>query len=139
MKKGISLLLAGVLAVSLVACGSQNGDETFDISDENVVEATWQDVFDDVQENEARARNNTYKVRGPIDKIESDCCVIGALYVYLSSDVLASIDTDQTPEITVIGKITDVYEEEYYQGLTATIIEFGEAELVELHDATDTE
>ena len=137
MKRLTVLLLAAALALSLVACSSQNGAGAFDVSDENVVEATWEDVFDDVQENEAKARNNIYKVTGHIDKIESDCCVIGALYVYLPRDVLASIDTDETPEITVIGKITDVYEEEYYQGLGATIIEFGEAELVELHDAAD--
>ena len=139
MKRLIALLLAAVLALSLAACGdsSQSEDESLDVSDENVVEATWQDVFDDVQENEARALTNTYKVTGPIDKIESDCCVVGALYVYLPSDVLASIDTDETPEITFIGKITDVSSAEgYYEG-GAVIIEFGDAELVELHNATD--
>ena len=139
MKRLIALLLAAALALSLAACGdsSQSGDEDLDVSDENVVEATWQDVFNDVQENEARALNNTYKVTGPIDKIESDCCVVGALYVYLPSDVLASIDTDETPEITFIGKITDVSSAEgYYEG-GAVIIKFGDAELVELHNATD--
>ena len=143
MKRLTALFLAAALALSLAACGSnsgsgsQSGDDTLDVSDENVVEATWQDVFDDVQENEARALTNTYKVTGPIDKIESDCCVVGALYVYLPSDVLASIDTDETPEITFIGKITDVSSAEgYYEG-GAVIIEFGDAELVELHNATD--
>ena len=86
MKRWIALLLAAALALSLAACGdsSQSEDKGLDVSDENVVEATWQDVFDDVQENEARALTNTYKVTGPIDKIESDCCVVGALYVYHS-------------------------------------------------------
>ena len=56
---------------------------------------------------------------------------------YLPSDVLASIDTDETPEITFIGKITDVSSAEgYYEG-GAVIIKFGDAELVELHNATD--
>lgn len=137
MKRLTVLLLAAAMALSLVACGSQNGDGAFDVSDENVVEATWEDVFDDVQENEAKARNNIYKVRGTIDRIENDYCVIGSLHVYLPSDTLASIDTAHTPEITVIGKITNVYEEEYYQGLTVPIIEFGEAELVELHGVTN--
>ena len=139
MKRLTALFLAAALALSLAACGSnsgsgsQSGDDTLDVSDENVVEATWQDVFDDVQENEARALTNTYKVTGSIDKIESDCCVVGALYVYLPSDVLASIDTDETPEITFIGKITNVGSAEgYYEG-GAVIIEFGDAELVELH------
>ena len=139
MKRLTALFLAAALALSLAACGSnsgsgsQSGDDTLDVSDENVVEATWQDVFDDVQENEARALTNTYKVTGSIDKIESDCCVVGALYVYLPSDVLASIDTDETPEITFIGKITNVGSAEgYYEG-GAVIIEFGNAELVELH------
>ena len=139
MKRLTALFLAAALALSLAACGSDSGsgsqseDDTLDVSDENVVEATWQDVFDDVQENEARALTNTYKVTGPIDKIESDCCVVGALYVYLPSDVLASIDTDETPEITFIGKITNVGSAEgYYEG-GAVIIEFGDAELVELH------
>ena len=139
MKRLTALFLAAALALSLAACGSnsgsgsQSGDDTLDVSDKNVVEATWQDVFDDVQENEARALTNTYKVTGSIDKIESDCCVVGALYVYLPSDVLASIDTDETPEITFIGKITNVGSAEgYYEG-GAVIIEFGNAELVELH------
>ena len=139
MKRLTALFLAAALALSLAACGSnsgsgsQSGDDTLDVSDENVVEATWQDVFDDVQENEARALTNTYKVTGSIDKIESDCCVVGALYVYLPIDVLASIDTDETPEITFIGKITNVGSAEgYYEG-GAVIIECGNAELVELH------
>ena len=139
MKRLTALFLAAALALSLAACGSnsgsgsQSGDDTLDVSDENVVEARWQDVLDDVQENEARALTNTYKVTGSIDKIESDCCVVGALYVYLPSDVLASIDTDETPEITFIGKITNVGSAEgYYEG-GAVIIEFGDAELVELH------
>ena len=164
MKRWITLLLTAALALSLAACNdgssSQNGDEvsaisnpptgqsasdsdaqsgeeTLDLSDENVVEATWEDVFDDVKENEARARKNTYKVTGEIRSITNDYCVIGDLHVYLPSDVLASIDTAHTPEITVIGKITNVYEEEYYQGLTTSIIEFGEAELVELHGVSE--
>lgn len=137
MKRLIALLLAAVLSLSLAACGSKTEDDTLDVSDENVIEATWQDVFNDVKENEAKACNNTYKVTGSIDKIKSDCCVVGALYVYLPSDILASIDTDKTPEITFIGKITDVYSEEgYYEG-GAVIIEFGDAELVELHGVSE--
>ena len=137
MKKWTSFLLAGVLALSLAACGSQSGEDGLDVSDENLVEATWQEVFDDVAENEAKARNNTYKVTGEIRSITNDYCVIGDLHVYLPSDVLASIDTSHTPEITVIGKVTNVYEEEYYQGLTIPIVEFGEAELVELHGVSE--
>lgn len=132
MKILITLLLAAVLSIPLAAC-SQNETDAVNVSDDNVIEATWQDVFHDVQDNEAKAFNNTYKITGSIDKIESDCCVVGALYVYLPDDVLASIDTDKTSEITFIGKITDVHSEEgYYQG-GAVIIEFGDAELVELH------
>ena len=76
MKRLTALFLAAALALSLAACGSnsgsgsQSGDDTLDVSDENVVEATWQDVFDDVQENEARALTNTYKVTGSIDKLK---------------------------------------------------------------------
>ena len=143
MKKWMALLLAVVLLLSFTACSggeggkeisdpsTQNSDKTSD--DENAIEATWEEVFDDIKENEARARNNVYKVTGEIKSIANDYCEIGALRVYLPSDILASLDPSHTPEITIIGKITDVYEEEYYQGLTSTIIEFGEAELVELH------
>ena len=151
MKRLIALLLAAALSLSLVACssdsgsgadsssdsdsGSKNSNEVLD--NENAIEATWQEVFDDVKENEAKARNNVYKVTGEIKSITNDYCEIGNLHVYLPSDVLASIDTSHTPEITIIGKITDVYEEEYYQGLTSPIIELGEAELIELHGVNE--
>ncbi len=145
MKRWMALLLAAVLCFSLAACSSKTEDDTLDgtdedvmendtldVSDENAIEATWQEVFDDVKENEAKACTNTYKVTGNIDKIKSDHCVVGAIYAYLPSDTLASIDTSKTPEITFIGKITDVHSEG-----GAVIIEFGEAELVELHGVSE--
>lgn len=129
MKRLIALLLAAALSFSLVACG---GNENDAVDEENAIEATPTDVYNDVKENEARALQNTYKVTGEIDSIAADSCKIDNLIIYLDNDTLINLNKGDT--ITFIGNISNTKEESVSMGggtHTTLYIEFSNASLIE--------
>ena len=77
MKKGISLLLAGVLALSLAACGNS---ETNTMTKEELLEVAEEKSFSDLETaNEAKLDTyigDIYKISGYISSIESDYLVL---------------------------------------------------------------
>lgn len=114
MKKKIMLGLAMVLcSFSLCACGGSD-DGKQDVDFKNAISASPSEVYDDVEANQAKAMQNTYKVTGAVDKIYGDYCRIDNLDVYLPTDELASLEVGET--ILFFGKITDVEEENYSMG-----------------------
>ena len=113
MKKKLVLILATFMCVCLCACGgSDDGKQTIDFK--NAISASSSEVYDDVQANQAKAMQNTYKVTGVVDKIYGDYCKIDNLDVYLPASELASLEIGDT--ILFFGKITDVVEEDYSMG-----------------------
>ena len=125
MKRLLALILAAVLVLSLVACG---GGENNVIDEENAIEATPVEVYEDVQENEARALQNTYKVTGEIDTIESDCCQLDNLTVYLPTDTLVNLNVGD--RITFIRVITDTRVEQ--KGIASRMyINFNDVKLID--------
>ena len=118
MKKGISLLLAGVLAVSLAACGNS---ETNTMTKEELLEVAEEKSFSDLETaNEAKLDTyigDIYKISGYISSIESDYLVLQeetpadgsikaatfCIHVYLDTEVLAELESWEN--ITVIGEI----------------------------------
>ena len=121
MKKIFALLLAAVMCLSLVACGSgDNQQETLDT--ENAIAATPKEVYDAVEENQAKAMQNVYRVTGAVDSISGEYCVIDNLHIYLPTSDLASLSKDA--EITIVGQITNVKKEsvEMGGGVHTTII-----------------
>ena len=67
-------MLAAALALSLAACGSGAGQNSATLKEEDAIEATPKEVYNDVKDNEARALQNVYKVTGEIAVIKSDYC-----------------------------------------------------------------
>ena len=120
MKKGISLLLAGVLALSLAACGNS---ETNTMTKEELLEVAEEKSFSDLETaNEAKLDtyiDDIYKISGYISSIESDYLVLQeetpadgsieaatfCIHVYLDTEVLAELESWEN--ITVIGEITN--------------------------------
>ena len=118
MKKGISLLLAGVLALSLAACGNS---ETNTMTKEELLEVAEEKSFSDLETaNEAKLDTyigDIYKINGYISSIESDYLVLQeetpadgsikaatfCIHVYLDTEVLAELESWEN--ITVIGEI----------------------------------
>lgn len=134
MKKLLALMLAAALALSLVACGGGGGagDNSSTLKEEDAIEATPTEVYNDVKNNEARALQNVYKVTGEIDEIKSDYCRIDSLLVYLSSDDLATLNKGDT--LVFLGQISDTEDETRPEGLgtvTITHILFSNAILLE--------
>ena len=119
MKKGISLLLAGVLALSLAACGNS---ETNTMTKEKLLEVAEEKSFSDLETaNEAKLDTyigDIYKINGYISSIESDYLVLQeetpadgsikaatfCIHVYLDTEVLAELESWEN--ITVMGEIT---------------------------------
>ena len=130
MKKKLILgLVAILLSFSLCACGD-GADEKQDIDFKNAISASPSEVYDDVEANQAKAMQNTYKVTGVIDEIKGDYCKIDNLYVYLPTSELASLEVGET--IVFFGKITNVEEEGYSMGggyFTKVCIKFENATL----------
>ena len=134
MKKLLALMLAAALALSLVACGggSGTGKNSATLKEEDAIEATPNEVYTDVKDNEARALQNVYKVTGEIDEIKSDYCRIGSLRIYFSSDILATLSIGET--ITFLGPISSVETESEGIGMgiiSMTHILFSNAVLLE--------
>lgn len=137
MKRLIALSLAAALSLSLAACGNSDSnaneeesaiDATSAIDVTSAIEVTPVDVYEDVQENEARALQNTYKVTGEIDTIESDCCQLDNLTVYLPTDTLANLNIGDT--ITFIGVIRDTRVEQ--KGVASRLyINFDDVQLID--------
>ena len=118
MKKGISLLLAGVLALSLAACGNS---ETNTMTKEKLLEVAEEKSFSDLETaNEAKLDtyiDDIYKISGYISSIESDYLVLQeetpadgsieaatfCIHVYLDTEVLAELESWEN--ITVVGEI----------------------------------
>ena len=118
MKKGISLLLAGVLALSLAACGNS---ETNTMTKEELLEVAEEKSFSDLETaNEAKLDtyiDDIYKISGYISSIESDYLVLQeetpadgsieaatfCIHVYLDTEVLAELESWEN--ITVVGEI----------------------------------
>ena len=119
MKNGISLLLAGVLALSLAACGNS---ETNTMTKEELLEVAEEKSFSDLETaNEAKLDTyigDIYKINGYISSIESDYLVLQeetpadgsikaatfCIHVYLDTEVLAELESWEN--ITVMGEIT---------------------------------
>ena len=132
MKKLLALMLAAALALSLAACGSGAGQNSATLKEEDAIEATPKEVYNDVKDNEARALQNVYKVTGEIDEIKSDYCRIGSLRIYFSSDILATLSIGET--ITFLGQISSVETESEGIGMgiiSMTHILFSNAVLLE--------
>lgn len=132
MKRLLALILAAALALSLVACGGGAGENSAALKEEDAVEATPGEVYNDVKDNEARALQNIYKVTGEIDAIKSDYCQIDNLYIYLSSDILATLSKGDT--ITFLGQISSIEVETQGAGfgtVTSTHVLFSNAILLE--------
>lgn len=136
MKKLITLLLAFIMILSLIACNNDSGNSSDETSnnegtstndatsesnpadestapdtsptfdEENAIEASPKKVYDDVMANEARAMQNTYKVTGEVWSISADYIDMNNLQVYLPTDILVSLNKGDT--ITFIGKINRV-------------------------------
>ena len=139
------LLLAAALIVSLAACGGTEAEADPDtgaetagepagpaVSEEDAVDATARDVYDAVQENEARAMQTTYRVTGSVDEINADHCVIDSLRVYLPAEELAELNPGDT--LTFIGAVSGTEEETVTMGggsHTTTWIDFADAQRTE--------
>ena len=137
MKKALSLILVLVLCLSLCACGVENSnkEQKEDLfTDEealNAISVSPLDVYEDVNANEARAKQNVYLVNGTVGKIYGDFFQTGNLHVYLDADVLATLNTGDS--VVFIGQFTEVvYKEESMGGGIHTTIEikFTKVELI---------
>ena len=120
MGKGISLLIAAVLAVSLAAC---DNSETSTMTKEELLDVAEEKSFFDLETtNEAKLDTyigDIYKISGYISSVESDHLVIQeespadgsiraatfCIHVYLDTEVLAELESWEN--ITVIGEITN--------------------------------
>ena len=127
MKRLIALLLAAVLALSLVACGGECS-----MTQEEMLEVAEEKEFTDFTAgNKAYAEScigDVYKMTGYVLSVSSDYVTLsrqtdsyfgdnGAnyispiyLYVYLPTDKLANLTVNQ--EVSFVGEVTDVTEEE---------------------------
>ena len=127
MKRLIALLLAAVLALSLVACGGETS-----MTQEEMLEVAEEKEFTDFTAgNKAYAEScvgDIYKMTGYVLSVGSDYVTLsrqtdsyfgenGAnyispiyLYVYLPTDELANLTVNQ--EVSFVGEVTDVTEEE---------------------------
>ena len=126
MKKGISLLLAGVLALSLAACGGNttsaetggsSGGESNSMTKEEMLEAAV--VADEVEignaiyENAVNAKQTycgkTLEVSSIISAIDEDSISLGQvgtfLTVYLPEEDIANLQLQQS--VTVVGITND--------------------------------
>ena len=126
MKKGISLLLAGVLALSLAACGGNttsaetggsSGGESNSMTKEEMLEAAV--VADEVEignaiyENVVNAKQTycgkTLEVSSIISAIDEDSISLGQvgtfLTVYLPEEDIANLQLQQS--VTVVGITND--------------------------------
>lgn len=117
MKKNIILLLMIVMALCLlVGCSKEtDGDgkkDSIDVS--KAISVTPSKVYDDVAENEAKAKQNVYRVTSEIDEIKGDYLTIDNLKVYLPSSELANMSKGNN--ITFVGSISNVTREEYEMG-----------------------
>lgn len=126
MKRLLALLLAAVLALSLVACGNNESSESKEsdtTTKEELLEVAEEKSFSDLDTaNEAKLDTyvgDIYKISGYISSIESDYLVIQeetpvdgpidaakfCIHVYLDTEVLAELDSWEN--ITVVGEITN--------------------------------
>lgn len=126
-KSIVSVLILSFILVCLSACGTEKASdskqESIDIS--KAISATPTKVYDDVKDNEARAKQNVYRVTGAIDSIKGDYLTIDSLKVYLPSSDLANMSKGNT--ITFVGTISNVSSESVEMGgglHTTTCIEF---------------
>ena len=144
MKKTISLLLALVLCLSLCACG-QDADTsagnpaetkadaseatTAPLSAEGLDFEVPEQVFETVEENQARAMLNPHLVVCTVGSITTtffECAQCSNIRVCLPTETLAQLNSGDL--IGVFGRITDVTEEKSITGYTLTVT-FGEAQL----------
>ena len=137
MKKLISLFLAMMMCVALVACA--NASETDNSSTEtestlfkeelleNAIEVKAIDINNLTIEDTDKAKqeycNKTLNVTGPIEAIEEDYIEIGyhdcAIKVYLSSEEISMLEEGQ--QVTVVGQTSDSIEE--YNDPSSTVVD----------------
>lgn len=105
-----------VLGIMLTGCGGQSKQEKML---ESAIEIDLDDIVDEQIDNEARAvkkyAGKAVKVTATVRTIESEYCKmsegtynglpLNSFYVYLSKDVLADLEREQT--ITVVGIMDD--------------------------------
>ena len=114
MKKFLSLLLALVMCISLVACGGGKTKE--ELLSEAIVLSPKQ-LIDEKFDNSARAKkeyqDKIVKMTGEIFDIDDNYVAIGfryngvkstSIYVLLDSDSIAELE--KNTEITVVGKMS---------------------------------
>lgn len=137
MKKVLSILLVLVLCLSLCACGGGNADtsktdeapaETTvpQIDTTNAIAETPTHIYDDVMENQARAMQNTYMMKCSVGQITNEYFECGNLRIYLPVEDLAKLNKGE--EVSVVGKITEVVEENGQWGIMYWV-KMGEAQL----------
>lgn len=109
MKRFLSLLLVGVIAVSFSACGNNSKDEMLEIANE--VKTT--EITSAISNNKITAEEtyvgNVYKMTGFISAIEKKYIEIGDFVLYLPKEDLEKITVNQ--KIEVVGKINKIYED----------------------------
>lgn len=151
MKKLIALLLAVVMALSVCACAETDNSDSLtestidakntaeesvpDGSDksvlaENAIVETPKHIYSEVMDNQARAMQNTYLFKCNVGTITDSYFETSNIRICLPLDELAQLNKGE--EIAILGKITEVAEEKYSDGLYAsstTMIIFGEAQI----------
>lgn len=159
MKKGITIMLALVMVLSLAACGGgsattntpaateapatpeDNHDKipnedmsTKQFDEENAITTTPEQLYEEIKLNPLRAKSNTYIISCHDIAIKDEYITNKNLRIYLPTEEIINLNTGDN--VVFIGRITDIVEEnEYYGGgkFTTTWIEFGEAAI---YDAT---
>ena len=144
MKKGITLLLAAVLSLSLAACGGGSDPSNGDTAEGEETNIFYYPAFlSDIAENEVRAQDtyigNAYDISGFVVEIQEDNCVLSFLSengngydsndykvnVSLDHDALVMLNKDERVTISgtidaVSGRKIDVSKAEYI-GNTSSI------------------
>ena len=139
-------MLAAALALSLVACGGGGGagdtntpgggngdttgtepDTTTQLDTENAIAETPKHIYKDVEENQARAMQNTYLMNCVVGTITDTYFESGNLQIYLPVEQLAQLSKGDN--IAIIGKITDVNNETDVAGNITITIVIGVAEI----------
>ncbi len=132
MKKLICFILLVIVGLSLCACASEGGSFAKD-EQRNVISATPNEVFKDVQENEVNAKLNVYLIEGTVDSIYEDYAKIDNLLVYFGTDILVTLNVGDM--VSFYGQITEVAREENPadDGINNVEIKIRKVELVTLN------
>ena len=134
MKRGIALLMALVMCLSLCACGggSESSPET-KLDVENAIAETPKHIYKDVEANQAKAMQNIYMMNctvGTITDTYFECSNVGGLgdlRICLPLEELAELEKGS--DVAIVGKITEVEREPLEHGAYETHIILGQAQI----------